>query len=304
MKKIIYSIVIVVSSFSSAGQVGIGTSVVDESAALEIFSSTKGFLLPRMTQEQIEAISSPALGLKVFCTDTLLRGFYYYDGADFVHVTSGMSFAELEVLYAKTVTSSTGQVWMDRNLGATQVATSSTDYLAYGDLYQWGRVTDGHQLIIWTSSTTSDGTEQNFETTTIARSETPGHENFILGSTNVWMSIQKDGLWNLGTEEVPLKGINDPCPTGFRVPTETEWNAERSSNGGPISGAFTSVLKLPLPGYREEVSGTLTSLNSYGIYWTSKIKSPHARSMRLYGDNISIGTSGRSRGSSVRCIQE
>ncbi|MFZ1451482.1 MAG: hypothetical protein WAT20_02205, partial [Ferruginibacter sp.] len=39
----------------------------------------------------------------------------------------------------------TGKIWMDRNLGASRVATSSTDDLAYGDLYQWGRLTDGHQ---------------------------------------------------------------------------------------------------------------------------------------------------------------
>lgn len=38
----------------------------------------------------------------------------------------------------------TGKVWMDRNLGASQVATSSTDANSYGDLYQWGRAKDGH----------------------------------------------------------------------------------------------------------------------------------------------------------------
>ena len=31
----------------------------------------------------------------------------------------------------------TGKTWMDRNLGASQAATSSTDADAYGDLYQW-----------------------------------------------------------------------------------------------------------------------------------------------------------------------
>jgi len=41
-----------------------------------------------------------------------------------------------------TVISKTGRVWMDRNLGASQVATSSTDPLSLGDLYQWGRGTD------------------------------------------------------------------------------------------------------------------------------------------------------------------
>jgi hypothetical protein len=39
----------------------------------------------------------------------------------------------------------TGKTWMDRNLGASQVANSSTDAASYGDLYQWGRRADGHQ---------------------------------------------------------------------------------------------------------------------------------------------------------------
>ena len=39
----------------------------------------------------------------------------------------------------------TGRTWMDRNLGASRVATGNTDAEAYGDLYQWGRAADGHQ---------------------------------------------------------------------------------------------------------------------------------------------------------------
>ena len=57
------------------------------------------------------------------------------------------------VLNFKTVVGANGRVWMDRNLGASQVATSSTDTNSYGDLYQWGRGADGHQLRI--SNTTS-----------------------------------------------------------------------------------------------------------------------------------------------------
>ena len=57
---------------------------------------------------------------------------------------------------------------MDRNLGASQVATSSDDAASYGDLYQWGRGTDGHQ--IRTSATT----------TTLSSADVPGHGNFIL----------------------------------------------------------------------------------------------------------------------------
>ena len=34
---------------------------------------------------------------------------------------------------------------MDRNPGASQVATASNDGQAYGDLYQWGQLSDGHE---------------------------------------------------------------------------------------------------------------------------------------------------------------
>ncbi|MDO5968527.1 hypothetical protein Q4Q35_01790, partial [Flavivirga aquimarina] len=59
--------------------------------------------------------------------------------------TSGLMWQDI-------TSSATGKIWMDRNLGASQVATSSNDADAYGDLYQWGRAADGHESR--TSSTT------------------------------------------------------------------------------------------------------------------------------------------------------
>ena len=66
-------------------QVGIGTSNPDASAALEITSSTnnKGVLLPRITQSQRIAISSPANGLIVYQTDST-SGLYYYNGVNWI----------------------------------------------------------------------------------------------------------------------------------------------------------------------------------------------------------------------------
>ena len=45
-----------------------------------------------------------------------------------------------------TVTGEDGRIWLDRNLGATQVATAYNDTASYGHLYQWGRYADGHQI--------------------------------------------------------------------------------------------------------------------------------------------------------------
>lgn len=56
-------------AFSSTGSVSIGSSSPDASAKLDVISTTKGFLLPRMSNTQINAISSPTAGLMAYGTD-------------------------------------------------------------------------------------------------------------------------------------------------------------------------------------------------------------------------------------------
>lgn len=48
------------------GSVGIGTSSIDASAILEVMSTTKGLLLPRLTTTQRDAVSSPTAGLLIY----------------------------------------------------------------------------------------------------------------------------------------------------------------------------------------------------------------------------------------------
>ncbi|MCA0234366.1 MAG: hypothetical protein LCH91_28175 [Bacteroidetes bacterium] len=62
-----------------SGNVGIGTKSPDPSAILDLSSTTKGLLLPRMTQSQRDAISNPVAGLIVFQTDKAI-GTYLYNG--------------------------------------------------------------------------------------------------------------------------------------------------------------------------------------------------------------------------------
>jgi hypothetical protein len=87
------------------------------------------------------------------------------------------------------ITSTTGKVWLNNNLGAdynnmskpsfnpSQQGTSSTDHRAYGSLYQWGRLSDGHELINWSSATA--GTPVNGSTGTLSGTDTPGSNLFI-----------------------------------------------------------------------------------------------------------------------------
>ena len=65
-------------SVSFGQSVGIGTNTPDSSAALEIKSSDRGLLIPRMSAAERAAITNPATGLLVYDTDT--AGFMYFDG--------------------------------------------------------------------------------------------------------------------------------------------------------------------------------------------------------------------------------
>lgn len=66
--------------YGQNGNVGIGTATPNASAMLDVSSTAKGMLIPRMTTAQKNAIASPASGLLIYQTDST-TGFYYYSGS-------------------------------------------------------------------------------------------------------------------------------------------------------------------------------------------------------------------------------
>ncbi|GAB1416194.1 hypothetical protein MASR2M117_16000 [Paludibacter sp.] len=138
----------------------------------------------------------------------------YWNGTAWVGIAPGSSGSKLFMVQGKPTwvpeigpndvfNPVTGKVWMDRNLGASQVATSYNYAASYGDLYQWGRGTDGHEKR--TSATTN----------TLNNTDNPGHGSFIISDSPPydWQNTQNYNLWQ------GVNGINNPCPTGYRVPT-------------------------------------------------------------------------------------
>ena len=93
MKKTVFTIFAFLSLAVSA-QVGIGVSTanINPSAQLDVTSTTKGFMPPRMTYAQRNAIGSPVAGLIVYCTDCATNGeLHYYNGANWVSMAMGIS---------------------------------------------------------------------------------------------------------------------------------------------------------------------------------------------------------------------
>jgi hypothetical protein len=70
--------------------VGIGTSSPNSSAILSLNSTSQGLLIPSMTQNQRNSISSPATGLLIFQMDNS-PGFYYFNGTAWVSIASSSS---------------------------------------------------------------------------------------------------------------------------------------------------------------------------------------------------------------------
>lgn len=89
MKSILYLLIMFLSAFSF-GQVGINSdgSNPDPSSMLDIKSTSKGILIPRMTSSERGAISSPSSGLMVYQTNGT-TGFYFYDGSSWVRLATG-----------------------------------------------------------------------------------------------------------------------------------------------------------------------------------------------------------------------
>ena len=229
-------------------------------------------------------IGSQTCSLLIYVGDTTTVS--YPDG--YVHCDSQNPTDVVEVWNPIT-----NKVWMDRNLGASRVAQSRTDTLAYGDLFQWGRFADGHQCR--DSETTSTNA-----TTAVPSAGNVWDGKFIVEGSSPydWLVPQNDNLWQ------GVNGVNNPCPDGYRLPNESEWEAELQSWGSNNSGAFGSPLRLPVSGARDRNSGGFYDVGLTGRCWSSSVSGSIAGNLVFSNSNADAGFSRRARGYSVRCLKD
>lgn len=210
IKKLLLSAVLFAASFTSIAQVGIGTEAPE--GVLDVVSLSSGLIVPRVSSAA--AVVNPnggALANGTVIYDLSLNCFNFYEnGAWTGCLGSGAAVANACGAF---IAPGVFKEFMCHNLGADNNLDS--DVLVqgiHGNYYQWG--------IASVAGTTSDSPAgiSGWQTNTVA-----------------------NGAWNSGTETAPVKVVtNDPCPTGYRVPTDTEWAvvANTSNNTQIFTGTF------------------------------------------------------------------
>ncbi len=274
------------------GNVGIATTTPDPSAALDVSSTSKGFLPPRMTTTQRNAISSPAAGLVIFNTSE--NALNVYGGVAWTSLLPVPSFEcglSITVNHLvsrgvapvpKTVTYGTAngipgepaKCWITSNLGASRQATAVDDATeaSAGWYWQFNR---------------KQGFKHNGETFT---------------PNITWMpNPNQNSGWI---------AANDPCTLdlggGWRLPTNTEWsNVYAGGSWANWIGPWNSALKLHAAGIMQNSDGSLYERGSIGWYWSgTQYDDYNGRSLYFSSFTSALYHSTKGFGFSARCVRD
>jgi uncharacterized protein (TIGR02145 family) len=303
-------IVLAMHSQSAIAQVSINTdgTLPDNSAMLDVKSTAKGFLIPRMSTAQIAAIISPADGLQVYNTD---------NGKLYIYVVSDL-------------------VWKELYYAAGTIPVCPPSFTDTRDGTVYNTVVIGAQC--WMRENLNIGTRID------AINEQT--ENFVIekycwndeefGCTTYGGLYQWGELMNYTTpSNSNPSGRQGICPSGWHIPSNEEWcqletyldatvictvDGMRGTDAGgkmkeagtthwvsPNTGATNSSGFTGLPGGWRQTNGTFWGPGTSGCFWSTTEASAGVASYRnLYSYSAQVGlyNGWESGGFSARCIKD
>ncbi len=283
MRTIILSLVISVWSHTAFAQVGIGTTTPAASAALDITSTTKGLLPPRMTEAQRNILSTTATaGLLIWCSNCGTSGeLQVYNGSAWTNLIGNTTSA------ATYVTIGT-QNWATKNLDVTTYR-DGTEIPQVTNYLEWRNLTTGAWCYYAneTANGTIYGKLYNWYAVNDSRGLAPA--GWHIPTYSEWTTLTTF----IGGESVAGGKLKETGTTHWTTP-----NTAATDNYG-----FTA-----LPGGSRQ-SGVSYYINEFGTFWSSSPSSvDNYRAIVITLDYNSAPVYyniwDRSFGYSVRCIKD
>ena len=309
MKKItFFFFLFLLPGISVFAQLGVNTDNTppDASAMLDVKSTSKGFLPPRVALTDVNSalpVTAPVAGLFVYNTATagmvpnnVTPGYYCWNGTRWMPVAPPQGTNAGDMLYwsgtqwVGVPAGTNGQVlklingvpvWSAPSLlcgmpltiyHAAGVVAPVSKTVTYGTVMNL----PGEPAKCWiTSNLGADHQAAAVNDGTEASAGWYWQFNLKQGYKHDGTTRTPNTAWisNI-TENSDWVAANDPCTLelggAWRIPTYTEWfNVDAGGNWTDWNGPWNSGLKLHIAGYLYLSTGSLTSLNSYGFYWSS-----------------------------------
>jgi hypothetical protein len=290
---------LMLSFYETKGQVAISAngSSPDNSAMLDVQSTNRGILLPRMTKEQIESIQNPANGLIVYCITNdkfyaytsrakywkeisfgseVITPFFNCGDSLWIDHIAGDVAPESETITYGTVANIPGEptkCWITSNLGANHQADSINDPSEAAAGWYWQfNLKQGYKC-------------------------SAGSNIYPLWTI---LSLNENSNWALP---------NDPCNLelggSWRIPTYTEWfNIDAVGLWTNWNGPWNSALKLHTAG-TIQTEGYLFYRGLHGSYWSSTEKNSSMGYNIFFIDALcQLVNDYKTMGATIRCLRE
>jgi uncharacterized protein (TIGR02145 family) len=286
----------------SSGSMGIGTPSPHASALVDMTSATRGFLPPRMTSSQMNAIGSPAEGLTVY--NTTLRTLCVYNGESWSNDQEGKSCGTISFSGKTYETIVIGyQCWMKQSLNAGVMVNGTLDQTnngivekycydnltsncdLYGGLYQWD------EAMNYTSASGSNPSGR--------QGICP--DGWHIPSDEEWCQMETHLDPTVTCNSMGLRGTD----AGGKMKEEGTLNWNAPNLGATNSSGFTA-----LPGGTRATGGFYFNNEHQNIYFHTTTESnldPSFRWFRyLYYDSAKVlrDHGGTANGRYVRCCKD
>jgi hypothetical protein len=297
MKKIFLlssSMLLFISALFSQATINTDGSAADNSAMLDVKSTTKGALLPRMTEAQIYAIANPANGLVVFNTS---------DNKFYTYISSASAWKE--ILYgAGSITPDCGTLTINHVAGLVAPVPKTVTYSTVTNI-------PGAPARCWiTSNLGADHPATAKDDATEASAGWYWQFNRKQGYKNDGATRTPNTAWILPiNENSNWQASNDPCTLelggNWRLPTHAEWENVHVGDGWTNwDGPWNSGLKLHAAGGLQYNDGTLWDRGVTANYWAGDQHSvTHGWTMNFNSLSIIINNPDKSFAFPVRCLK-